>query len=132
MTALFARKLCSALVPAALGLLSASAVAQTAPAAPQADQGVTKPAPNPDAEKLPAYHHSFQTLEAQLKDHFVRDGYCYAPYGPTTNYGIAVHSENYIQKMMTGLFGGRMELVRFKARGWAKHQDVWSYRKVTS
>lgn len=28
-------------------------------------------------------------------------------------------------------FGDLLELIRFRERGWDKHQDVWSYRKAS-
>jgi hypothetical protein len=58
-TVSFARKLCSALLPAALGLFSSVAGAQTAPST---DQGAA-PAADPDGEYLPPYHHSLFSWE---------------------------------------------------------------------
>jgi hypothetical protein len=58
-TAPKARKLCSALLSATLGLVSAPAGAQTTAAA---DNGAPKPV-DPELEKLPPYHHSVFSWE---------------------------------------------------------------------
>lgn len=79
---------------------------------------------------LPAYGKQFRAIADRMQAEFKRDGYCYAPYGDTGYYGITVHSEDYIKRTIAREVPERMELVRFQARGWADHQDVWSYRRA--
>ena len=66
----------------------------------------------------------------RLQADFRREGHCYAPYEDTGYYGIALHSENFVKQLMTTGISARMQLVRFQARGWHGHQDVWSYRRM--
>jgi hypothetical protein len=101
-TALLARRLCSALFPAALGLLSATAGAQSAgatgPGAPTADQGVTKPsggAANPDAEALPAYHHSLFSWEHSVTAQTLGVGDTPQSANPTYTMGLVAKTRYY-------------------------------------
>ena len=78
---------------------------------------------------LGAYGRRFPAIADRLKTDFARDGYCYAPYEDTGYYGITLHSEDYLKNLMATGVPEPMQLVRFAARGWADHQDVWSYRR---
>ncbi len=79
---------------------------------------------------LLAYGKRFHATADRLQADFRREGHCYAPYEDTGYYGIALHSENFVKQLMTTGISARMQLVRFQARGWHGHQDVWSYRRI--
>ncbi len=79
---------------------------------------------------LSAYGKRFRVIGDRMKADFYRDGFCYSPYEDTGYYGITVHSEDYVKNLMATNVSDRLQLVRFQARGWHDHQDVWSYRKV--
>lgn len=79
---------------------------------------------------LRAYGKRFPAMADRLKADFQREGFCYSPYEDTGYYGMTFHSEDYVRKLMATSVSDRMQLVRFQARGWHDHQDVWSYRKT--
>jgi SAM-dependent methyltransferase len=79
---------------------------------------------------LRAYGKPFRAAADRMKADFQRKGYCYAPYDDTGYYGITLHSEDYIKKHVTTNVSDRLQLVRYQARGWHDHQDVWSFRKM--
>lgn len=79
---------------------------------------------------LTVYKKRFKGEEQHLRKSFLKDGYCYIPYKPSGRYGFSIFSKEYVEKIMTENFSGRVTLDRFKERGWDNHQDVWSYRKV--
>jgi len=91
-TASFARWLCSALLSAALGLLSATAAAQSAPSA---DQGATKPA-DPAVEKLPAYHHSLFSWEHTATAQTLGVGATPQSSNPTYTMGFLARTRYYV------------------------------------
>lgn len=96
MTAPFAHRLCSALFPAAFGLLSGAASAQVAANAPTADQGVAKPA-NPDAEQLPAYHHSVFSWEHSVTTQTLGVGDTPQSANPTYTMGLVAKTRYYFK-----------------------------------
>ncbi len=91
MTAFFARKLSSALLPLALGLLSSAAVAQTAAAV---DQGAQKLA-DPATEALPPYHHSLFSWEHTLTTQTVGVGDTPQSYNPNYGMGFVARTRYY-------------------------------------
>lgn len=91
MTASFARKLCSALFPAVLGLLSSPAGAQTAP---DTDQGAA-PAPEAEAEYLPPYHHSLFSWEHTVTSQTLGVGDTPQSSNPTYTMGFVAKTRYY-------------------------------------
>jgi SAM-dependent methyltransferase len=78
---------------------------------------------------LSAYGKRFQVLRTRMEAEFHRDGWCYAPYDDRGYYGITIHSESYVKNLLATEIPGNLQLVRFQARGWHDHQDVWSFRR---
>lgn len=91
MTVPFARKLCSALFPAVLGLLSSTAGAQTAP---EKDQAAT-PAVDPADEVLPAYHHSLFSWEHTVTSQTLGVGDTPQSSNPTYTMGFVARTRYY-------------------------------------
>jgi SAM-dependent methyltransferase len=79
---------------------------------------------------LPPHSKRFRAITGQLKEGFHKDGYCYTPLSPSGYYGLAFHSNNYIERLMAEHFRNEVKLLRFKERGWDGRQDVWSYQRV--
>jgi SAM-dependent methyltransferase len=78
---------------------------------------------------LSAYGKRFHVLRTRMETEFHRDGWCYEPYDDCGYYGITLHSEGYVKKLLATQIPAGLQLVRFQARGWHDHQDVWSFRR---
>ena len=91
MTVSFARKFCSAWLPAALALLSSPAGAQTAP---ETDRGPV-PAVDPEQENLPAYHHSLFSWEHDVTTQTVGVGDTPQSANPTYTMGFVAKTRYY-------------------------------------
>jgi hypothetical protein len=90
-TVSFARKLCSALFPVALGLLASTAGAQTAP---DSDQPAAPPVA-PDDERLPAYHHSLFSWEHMMTAQTLGVGDTPQSSNPTYTMGLVARTRYY-------------------------------------
>ena len=91
MTASLARKFRSALFPAALGLISSPAGAQTAP---ETDRG-TAPTVDPELEELPAYHHSLFSWEHDVTTQTLGVGDAPQSANPTYTMGFVAKTRYY-------------------------------------
>ena len=91
MTVSLTRKLCSALFPAALGLFSSVAGAQTPP---DADQGAA-PAADSEEEYLPAYHHSLFSWEHTVTSQTLGVGDTPQSSNPTYTMGFVAKTRYY-------------------------------------
>ncbi len=80
--------------------------------------------------KLPVYHESFRGSEAAVGEALEREGHAFLPYPGESHYGIALHRQDFLEKLVVERFARGVQLVRFQARGWDRHQDVWSFQKV--
>jgi SAM-dependent methyltransferase len=85
-----------------------------------------------DEPGLGAYCERFVEIEGEMREEFSRRGFCFAPYEAGGAYGTAVHSREYVERVMRDRFAGRLAPVRFAERGWDGHQDVWAYRRTRS
>jgi SAM-dependent methyltransferase len=74
------------------------------------------------------YGAAFQRLESTYRTQVLRSGACFMPYPKERDYGVAIHSRAYVERVMAAVFGPALTLVRFAERGWDAHQDVWTYR----
>jgi SAM-dependent methyltransferase len=79
---------------------------------------------------LPFYGRMFSAIGERMTAEFKRDGHCYSPYYATGYYGISLHSEEFVRKLVRESVAEPMQPVRFQPRGWDDHQDVWAYRKA--
>jgi SAM-dependent methyltransferase len=73
------------------------------------------------------YGDSFAGQVEWYRAEVARVGHAFRPYPGRRDYGVAIHGRAYVERLMTGLFAGRLRCVRFAERGWDRHQDVWTY-----
>lgn len=81
-------------------------------------------------EHLYAYGTDIASAEAAYRDGMASRGMHFAPYDGSTDWGITLHSRDYIEKAVHDLFGGNLTQLGFRRRGWDDHQDVFSFRRL--
>ena len=64
----------------------------------------------------------------QLLGAFDRDGFSYASYDGTSEYGISLSSVSWVANQIGRIPNAR--LVAALERGWAEHQDVYAFQRV--
>ncbi|MBU4222847.1 MAG: hypothetical protein KKA10_14755 [Euryarchaeota archaeon] len=57
------------------------------------------------------------------------EGYYYETDDTSKNYGSSICTKEYVLSNINRLFGEKLKLIRYKYRGWDKHQDVYSFEK---
>ena len=76
------------------------------------------------------YGAEFAAAEARCRDDVEASGIAFVPYRGQPRYGITIHRRDWLEDAVRARHGDRLELVRFRERGWDRHQDVWTYRRV--
>lgn len=59
------------------------------------------------------------------------NGFYYAPYANTEDYGISISLKHYVLTLIESLFENKAKVVMSKERGWDNHQDVFAIQKVS-
>ncbi len=59
------------------------------------------------------------------------NGFYYAPYANTEDYGISISLKQYVHTLIEDLLGNKAKVVMFKERGWDNHQDVFAIQKLS-
>ena len=81
-------------------------------------------------EHLYTYGTDIASAEAAYRDGMARRGMHFAPYDGASDWGITLHSRDYVENAVHEQFGGNLTLLKFQRRGWDDHQDVFSFRRV--
>jgi SAM-dependent methyltransferase len=67
----------------------------------------------------------------QLQKELIKtNGFYYAPYYNTQDYGISISLKHYVIPLIESLFEGRAKLITYKEKGWDNHQDVFAIQKL--
>ena len=75
---------------------------------------------------LNTYGPEFALAEDRFRHDLSRNGAAFVPYAGNSDYGIAIHEPASLRNMVkTDL--PQLDELRFEARGWDGHQDVWAY-----
>ena len=75
------------------------------------------------------YGPAFVAAEGEFRRALGADGVAFVPYRRRRTYGITLHTQRYVEQVMSERFAPGLVLLRFKERGWNAHQDVWSYQR---
>jgi len=79
-------------------------------------------------DHLEWYGERFGALESTYRETVRRVGMCFMPYVRQTDYGVTIHAQSYVTKLVRERFGQALHQIRFAERGWDRHQDVWTFR----
>jgi trans-aconitate methyltransferase len=79
-------------------------------------------------EHLQWYGTEFVAAEATYRRLLKEQGACFTPYRRYATYGITLHAQRYLERIVSDIFGSRLESIQFSERGWNGHQDLWSFR----
>ncbi|HVX51514.1 MAG TPA: class I SAM-dependent methyltransferase [Chitinophagaceae bacterium] len=58
------------------------------------------------------------------------NGFYFAPYANSKDYGISVSLKPYVINLIETLFQNKAKVVMYKERGWDDHQDVFAIQKL--
>jgi hypothetical protein len=81
-------------------------------------------------EHLDWYGPSFKAAEVFYREALTRTGTAFKPYPGRPSYGITIHAKRHVEALIDARFPSLLAPVRFAERGWATHQDVWSYTRL--
>jgi len=59
------------------------------------------------------------------------NGFYYAPYYNSENYGISISLKHYVIALIESLFGSKARFIYYNERGWDDHQDVFAIQKTS-
>ncbi len=68
-----------------------------------------------------------EQLQGELKK---TNGFYFAPYPSTKDYGISISLHHYVVAQVKKLFSDTATVVMFRERGWDNHQDVYAIKKI--
>jgi SAM-dependent methyltransferase len=80
-------------------------------------------------EHLEWYGSEFVAAAATYRRLLKEQGAGFIPYRRYARYGITLHTQRHLQRVMSDLCGSHLELIQFSERGWNAHQDVWSFHR---
>lgn len=58
------------------------------------------------------------------------NGFYYAPYYNTKDYGVSISLQHYVNALIKNLFADKAKIVLYKERGWDNHQDVYAIERI--
>jgi len=68
---------------------------------------------------------------AQLEKELLQtNGFYFAPYPSSEDYGISISLKHYVNSLIENLFNGKAKVLFHNERGWDNHQDVFAIQKV--
>lgn len=68
--------------------------------------------------------------EQLTKELLKTDGFYYAPYFGTEDYGISVSLKHYVTALIETLFREEAKILSYNEKGWDNHQDVFAIQKL--
>ena len=68
-----------------------------------------------------------EELQLELKK---TNGFYFAPYASTKDYGISISLNAYVVELVKSLFVDSASVVMFREKGWDNHQDVYAIKKI--
>ncbi len=64
-----------------------------------------------------------------IRDQLNKKGFYFTPYENLENYGISISLKSFVEDRINKVAADKMALLKFTARGWDNHHDVYSYIK---
>ena len=58
------------------------------------------------------------------------NGFYFAPYANSTDYGVSISLKHYVLSLIESLFKNQAKVVMYKEKGWDNHQDVVAIQKI--
>jgi SAM-dependent methyltransferase len=81
------------------------------------------------SQPSPSYGDVFLAAIDQVRAGVLAHGLHFVPYSDQARYGTTIHSRAYVEQLTSNQFSDRVTLVRYAARGWDRHQDVWGWQR---
>jgi SAM-dependent methyltransferase len=78
-------------------------------------------------EHMQAYGPDIEAARSDYDEGMRSRGMHFAPYQGSTEWGITLHSRDYIERTVRELFAGQLRQVQYLRRGWDDHQDVFAF-----
>ena len=80
---------------------------------------------------IPMYGSMFRGKTEEFRAQLKASGVAYLPYfASNPNYGIALHTPDYLDRALAGATGERVRRFYYAERGWDDHQDVNGFQRV--
>jgi SAM-dependent methyltransferase len=80
-------------------------------------------------EHLHAYGPDIEVAESDYHEGMRLRGMHFAPYEGSSEWGITLHSRDYVERAIRELFAGELRQILYLRRGWDEHQDVFAFER---